>query len=1004
MTRTKKPGGKAIAEQRPEAAERESGEVAEKETAATFPIVGIGASAGGLAAIEAFFKAVPAEPPSGIAFVVVQHLDPTHKSILPDLVQKYTQMHVFLVEDGMVVQPNCVYIIPPNHDLAFLHGHLHLIEPSAPRGLRLPIDFFFRSLADDQHERAICIVLSGTGTDGTLGLRAIKGEGGMAIVQNPDSAAYDGMPRSAIATRLVDFILPPEQMPEQLRQYVSHVFGHAHLPLAPGFPEAGDFLQRIFIALRMQTGHDFSQYKHNMIQRRVERRMAVTTIDRIEDYVKFLQKTPLEAETLFRELLIGVTSFFRDPEAFAAVQAQVIPQICAGKSPGTIIRVWVAGCSTGEEAYSLAMLLQEYLEEQKLPLKVQIFATDIDNEAVGRARSGVYPDSIAADVSPERLARFFTLEGATYRVRKSIRDLVVFAKQDILKDPPFFKLDLLSCRNLLIYLSSDLQKRLFPLFHHALNQNGALLLGTSESIGNFGESFGVVDKKWKVYRRKGAANQRAPLAPLLASPFRSRPVEPQTSIGISKSMVSARAIVEKALIEEYAPASVLINSDYDVLYVQGSTGRYLEPATGDANMNLLRMAREGLRQELTTGVRRAMAQLETVRYTNVKVKINGEITRVNLVVKPVIEDDVARGLLLITFEDVVSETHSLPANRLPVADSEQRIADLEREVSAKEEYLKTTIEELETSNEELKYTNEEVQSANEELQSTNEEMETSKEELQSVNEELLTVNIELHEKIDELSRANNDMINLMAGTGIGTIFVDFHLRIQRFTPAATQIINLIKTDIGRPVGHLASRLVGYDHLVADVRAVLDTLIPKEAEVQTTEGQFYLMRIQPYRTVENVIEGVVLTFVDVTRQTRLQEQLQELTHAAQEAQAYAESIVDTVREPLIVLDDSARVISANYAFYEFFRTTPQATIGRLLYDLDAGQWNLPELRHLLNAILPQQTVIRDFAVNGEFQAIGQRALRLNARTVRSPSGRPHLILLAIEDVSHRAPVK
>ncbi|HVN80095.1 MAG TPA: chemotaxis protein CheB, partial [Terriglobia bacterium] len=485
----------------------------ERDAAASFPIVGIGASAGGLAAIESFFAAMPPDTDSGMAFVVVQHLAPDHKSMLIDLVKRYTRMQVYKVEDGMEVQPNCIYIIPPNRDMAFLHGKLHLLEPAAPRGLRLPIDFFFRSLAQGQDERAICVVLSGTGTDGTQGLKAIKGEGGMAMVQAPETAAYDGMPRSAIATGLVDYVLPPDKMPEQLIAYVQHAFGRIPRPVIALAPKIGDTLQKVFILLRIQTGHDFTHYKQNTIHRRIERRMAVTQIDHLEDYVRYLQQNPLEVETLFRELLIGVTNFFRDPGAFEVLKEQVIPRLLASKSPGRPVRVWVPACSTGEEAYSFAILLQEHADYLKQDFEIQIFATDIDAEAIEKARTGVYPDSIAADVSSERLGRFFAHDGSTYHVRKTIRDMVIFAKQDVLKDPPFSRIDLISCRNLLIYMGAELQKKLLPVFHYALNQDGYLFLGNSETIGEFLELFAAVDKKWKLYQRKGMVVARSAIVP-----------------------------------------------------------------------------------------------------------------------------------------------------------------------------------------------------------------------------------------------------------------------------------------------------------------------------------------------------------------------------------------------------------------------------------------------------------------------------------------------------------
>jgi two-component system CheB/CheR fusion protein len=970
----------------------------ERDAAVSFPIVGIGASAGGLAAIEAFFAAIAPDTESGMAFVLVQHLDPDHKSILLDLVKRYTRMQVYKVEDGMEVQPNCTYIIPPNRDMAFLHGKLHLLEPAAPRGLRLPIDFFFRSLAQDRGERAICVVLSGTGTDGTLGLKAIKGEGGMAMVQAPESAAYDGMPRSAIATGLVDYVLPPDKMPEQLIAYVRHTFGRTpRLAIAPA-PKTGDPLQKVFILLRTQTGHDFTHYKQNTIHRRIEKRMAVTQIDHLEDYIRYLQQNPLEVETLFRELLIGVTNFFRDPEAFEVLKEHVIRRLLAGKSPGRPVRVWVPACSTGEEAYSLAILLQEHADYLKQNFEIQIFATDIDAEAIEKARTGLYPDSIAADVSSERLGRFFTHDDSTYRVRKTIRDMVVFAKQDVLKDPPFSKIDLISCRNLLIYMGAELQKKLVPLFHYALNQNGYLFLGNSETIGEFLQLFAVVDKKWRLYQRKGVVAPRSAIAPfapaLVEDVAASRAIQP----GKREARVGVRDLAERALLED-APACAVINTEFEVLYIHGHTGRYLEPAQGEGNLNLLHMAREGLKLELSTAVRKVIAQQVTVRYEGLQVKANGDASVVNLVVRPVTKPDSARGLILVLFEDVTPETR--PEAQIvqePITDKEQRIADLERELRTKQEYLQTTIEELETSNEELKSSNEELQSSNEELQSTNEELETSKEELQSVNEELVTVNTELQNKIDELSQANNDMNNLLAGTGIGTIFVDHQLHILRFTPAATQIINLIRTDVGRPVSDIVYRLGGYVRLVEDIRAVLDTLIPREAEVQTREKQWYLMRILPYRTLENVIEGAVLSFVEITRQKELQEQLQELTRVAQGAREYAEHMVDTIHEPLLVLNADIKVVAASRSFYEFFQVVPEETIGRLLYDLGNQQWNIPEMRRLLEEILPQETSLRGFEVTHEFQAIGRHTMLLNARQILQKAGKERLILLAIEDVT------
>ncbi len=846
----------------------------EKTTACSFPIVGIGASAGGLAAFEAFFSGMPAEGDPGMAFVLVQHLAPDHKSILSDLVKRYTRMQVFEVTDGMVVQPNCTYIIPPNYDMAFLNGSLQLLEHVVSRGLRMTIDFFFRSLAQDQRERAICIVLSGTGSDGSLGVRAVKGEGGMVMVQNPESTDFAGMPSNAIATGLVDYILPPAEMPARLIAYAAHAFGNKIRRTSPPSVTAEDILKKVCILLRDSTGHDFSQYKRNTLTRRVERRMAVHQIDRVEDYLRHLRQSPTEAQALFRDLLIGVTNFYRDPEAFAVLENQVIPQLFVAKEAGEPVRVWVCGCASGEEAYSIAILLQEHLETLKKAFKVQIFATDIDPRAIEHGRSGVYPASITADITPERLSRFFSLDpqNGTYRIQKIIRDLLVFSEQDVIKDPPFSKIDLISCRNLLIYLNRDLQKKLIPLFHYALNPNGMLFLGTSESIGEFASLFAVLDRKQKIYRRQFEIPGTIYPSPGRFMPPLATPVVPHRLTRVESGVVSRsnlREITEQSLVAHYAQVGVLVNNRGEMLHIYGRTGRYLEPASGDAGMNILTMAREGLRPTLTAAFHRTITQLQPVSHPGLQVKTNGDFSTVNLHLCPATGQDgsILPGLFLVVIEECQTQLSppTTTDNHDFRGDTEwsARIAALEQELRTKEEYLQSTLEEMETSNEELKSTNEEMQSVNEELQSTNEELETSKEELQSVNEELVTVNAELQNKVADLSRVNNDMNNLLAGTGVATLFVDHHLHIVRFTPGTTELINLIQTDIGRPVGHIVSNLVGDDHLVKDIQAVLRDLVPRVAKVQTRNGTWFQMRIRPYRTLENVIEGAVVTFIDIT---------------------------------------------------------------------------------------------------------------------------------------------
>ncbi len=860
-----------------------------------FPIVGMGASAGGLAAFEAFFSSMPPDSDPGMAFVLVQHLDPGHKSILADLIRRYTHMQVFEVEDGMAVRSNCVYIIPPNKDMAFLNGALQLLEPTAARGQRLPIDFLFRSLAADQRERAIGIVFSGTGSDGALGARAIKGEGGMVMAQSPSSSEFDGMPKSVIATGIVDFVLTPARMPAQLTAYAFQAFSKsAGIAATPRFENA---LKKIFISLRALSGHDFSLYKPNTIHRRIERRLAVLQIENIDDYVRYLQQSQAEVETLLGELLIGVTSFFRDPDSFKSLEALAIPELFNDKPAGAAIRVWVPGCSTGEEAYSIAMLISERMTALKQNFSIQVFATDIDSRAVGIARAGIYPASIAADVSTERLTRFFTPEpgGGAFRIRKDIRDLLVFSEQNMIKDPPFSKLDLISCRNVLIYMGSELQKRVIPLFHYALNPNGFLFLGTSESVGEFAELFGTLDRKAKLYRRKNYSGVMQHLrigqvpAPIIELP----PQQWANRKKPSPSKASLRELTEQALLENVAPAGALVNSLGDILYLHGRTGMFLEPAQGESGLsNILTMAREGLRRDLALALRKASRTLLPVRVPDVQVKTNGGFTHTTLGIRPVRIDSPAATspLFLVTLEDAaqVERGPALAAAKKPRPaaqprpDAKTRILALEHELRSNEEYMQATREELESSNEELKSANEEMQSVNEELQSTNEELETAKEEMQSVNEELSTVNAELQAKVTDLARANNDMNNLLAGTGIGTIFVDHRLLILRFTPAVAEIIKLIPSDIGRPVSDITSNLIGYDSIVADTRGVLDTLVSKELEVCCRAGRWFVMRIQPYRTIDNVIEGAVITFVEITMLVQSRESLRRLAVVVRDA--------------------------------------------------------------------------------------------------------------------------
>jgi two-component system, chemotaxis family, CheB/CheR fusion protein len=888
--------------------------------AAGFPVVGIGASAGGLKAFEAFFSGMPVDANPRMAFVLVQHLAPDHESILADIVRRFTRMQVFEVEEGMAVQPNCAYIIPPGRDMALLHGTLHLLEPAQPRGQRMPIDFFFRSLAEDRHERAIGIVLSGTGSDGTLGVRAIKGENGMIIAQDVQSAEYDGMPRSAVATGLVDYELPPVEMAAKLIAYTAALNETAQAATVP-IPNHEDEMKKIFILLRHHTGHDFSQYKTGTTHRRIQRRMAVQQVGEHGLYLKILEQNPAELDALLADLLIGVTKFFRDPEAWKVLEELVIPKLFDGKLASSVIRVWSPGCSTGEEAYSLAMLLAERMAVLRQGYTVQVFATDIDRRAIAVARAGVYPASIAADISPERLARFFSPEpgGVEYRIHKSLRDMLVFSEQDLIKHPPFSKIDLVSCRNLLIYMGAELQKKLIPLFHHVLNPEGMLFLGSSETVGEYRALFATVDRKAKLYRRKrttqvGPDTSLARFLPLITATEAALPRPAGKTAFPAK--LPLRALTEDAVLAEVAPAAALVNGRGDILYLHGRTGMYLELATGEAGINnILKMAREGLRLDLTTALHNAAQTSETQRCRGLRVKTNGDFSTIDLTISKVavalgISDQAPLYLVLLQQAWPCAHQqaeHGLGGSQGPDgqdAGAKAELMALQKELRAKEEYLRTANEELETTNEELTSANEEMQSVNEELHSTNEELETSKEEMQSLNEELDTINVELKFKMRDLSQANADMTNLLAGTSIAIVFVDRHMRILRHTPDASAIIDLVASDKGRPLSHFAPNLVGYGLLVKDVQVVLDTLIPKELEVQNVSGAWYLMRIHPYRTLENVIEGAVLTFVDISKLVKIR---QELLSAANDLRRLATVVRDS-HDAVTVQDLSGRTLA------------------------------------------------------------------------------------------------
>ena len=945
----------------------------------SFPIVGLGASAGGLEAFEQFFRAT--SPKSGFGYVLVPHLDPGHASALTEILQRTTTMPVVEITEHTHVRPDHVYIIPPGRDLAILRGVLQLSVPELPHGQRMPIDGFLRSLADDQGEHAVGIILSGTGTDGTQGLRAILGAGGITLVQQPDSAKYDGMPTSAVRAGYATHVVRPDAMPAVLKSE-ARILGAAARP-APAVPPSG--MNRLLLLLRSATGHDFAMYKKSTIGRRIERRMAQHDISDIEVYARFVKETPAEMQALFKELLINVTSFFRDGEAFQLLRRDVLPELLAGKPDDYVFRVWVAGCATGEEAYSIAMLLRELMDETHREFRVQIYGTDLDEEAIAVARAGSYLPNVAADVTPERLRRFFVKDDAGFRVKKEIREMVVFAVQNVIKDPPFTRLDLLSCRNLMIYLEPELQGRLIPAFHYALKAGGVLMLSPSESTGNHPELFMAINRKWKLFRAvQSVASTRAVMNSGLS--WATETVGKASEEAIKKVKETSLAeLTRRVLLQSYAPASVVADAKGTILFVHGETGRYLRPAPGTASLNVVDMAREGLQIELRTALHAAATTGLPTIGRELTIKSDGELRTVALSVRPLADPEASQGLVLVSFQEVARQP--APRARRGSASAEsRRAAELERDLAYTRENLQATIEEQQASNEELKSTNEELQSTNEELQSTNEELETSKEELQSVNEELVTVNAELQAKIEQLAGMQNDMKNLLDNISVGTVFLDDQLLIRRFTREAARVYRLVPSDVGRSLADIKSDLENED-LLADARTVLDTLVPCEREVRTIGGAWYLARLQPYRTLDNVIDGVVLTFSDISRRISAESTLQS-------ARLLAEGLVDAVRDPLLVLDAELRVISANLGFYRLFRLDADGTIGRGVFELAGRQLDLPPLRELLSGVQVLESAPGDATFDCDLPATGRCRLGVSARRVQGPTGHAAMILFAM----------
>ena len=851
----------------PQAARRVSSRRGSPTNAHPLSVVGVGASAGGLEAFEQLLRSLPND--TGLAFVLVQHLAPKHESMLSELLAKATRMPVVEVTQGMRVQGNHVYVIPPNADMSISDSVLHLSPLSPDRALRMPIDSFFRSLADTHQSRSIGVILSGTASDGTLGLQAIKALGGVTFAQDEQSAKYSAMPRSAIAAGNVDFVLPPEAIARELKRIATHVkvLGPDERPEAEERITPDATLNKIFFLLRNFSRVDFSFYKPGTIKRRITRRMFLRKIDKLEAYLQYLRRHRDEVEALFNDVLINVTSFFREPDSFEALKTVAFPAIMAQKDANVPIRIWVPGCSTGEEVYSIAIILLESLGEKAPNTQIQIFATDLSEGIISKARAGIYPESVAMDISSERLRRFFLKVENGYQINKHIRDIVVFAKQDLAKDPPFSKLDLISCRNVMIYMSQVLQKRILPLFHYALNPGGILFLGSSETVGGFGELFVPLDKKNRIYTKKPVQS----LVPFDFGPRFHADQEIRVNAEVAKTL-DLQKIGEQMLLYRYSPPSVIVNDRLEIVQFFGQTGPFLDPLPGDATLNLLRMVKTGLHLELRTAFQKAKRD-SAVRKDGVLVQEDGGLKTVNFEISPIKNIPGGERYYLVVFEEanrsIIEEpkknkTQAAPATKTGKREMSQLELEnkrLKEELDASREYLQSIIEEQRTTNEELRSANEEIQSSNEELQSINEELETAKEELQSTNEELTTVNEELQNRNEELSKVNSDLSNLLSSVNIPIIMLGNDFRIRRFTPMAEKVMNLIPSDVGRPVTDVKPNVKTPD-LRKAIQRTIDSLEIQEFRVEDHEGRWYSMRIRPYRTLDNKIDGVVIVLLDI----------------------------------------------------------------------------------------------------------------------------------------------
>jgi two-component system CheB/CheR fusion protein len=940
-------------------------------------IVGVGASAGGLEAVAALLASLRAD---SMGVVVVQHLSPAHQSSLPQILARSTSFTVTSAGNGMTVAPNHVYVIPPNAALSIAQGKLQLTEPQ-DYGKRGAIDSFFRSLAQDQRERAIGVVLSGTGSDGTLGLQAIKEAGGITFVQQPESARFDGMPRAAIDSGWADFCGSPSDIGHELMK----VGQHPYLSKSRREPIVDDSaLHDLVVALREAFSHDLTEYKPSTLERRTERRMALHKLVRIADYVKLVQSDPGELRALYRDLLIGVTNFFRDHDPFEALKSKVFPAIVERKRSGSSMRIWTPACSTGEEAYSMAIAAAEFCDAGQHDLRIQIFATDIDDEAIQRARRGVYSHNIALDVSPERLHRFFVRTEDQFQINRRIRDMVVFSTQDVTSDAPFSRLDLLSCRNLLIYLKPVMQKRVLRVFHYALQPQGFLLLGNSETVGDSADLFSVVDAKNKVYVCKHLA---VPSQLELSSHRpRGEPERILPTVITSRPAVTLAALADRKVLDLYGPAGVVVNEGLEILHFRGRTSRYLEPAPGVASLNLLRLARPELQADLRRTTREAFAETRPISVAS-RVSNGDTRSEFKLEVLPIIDPETrARCLLVLFHEPYASEPLAPPAGGSDAA-TDHRVQDLELELLLTKEHLQSTIDELEGTNEALKSSNEELQSSNEELQSTNEEVETSKEEIQSTNEELTTVNEELQNRMVELQQTNDDLHNVLTGVENAVIIVSRELRIRRFTAAAERLLGIRPEDVGQSIS-LLERFVGGLRLDTITREVMETLRPSEEELQCADGRWYLLRVLPYKTLENSINGAVIVLSDIDVRKRS-------LRLGEDVAAYAAKFLEVVKQALAIVDSRLRIIWVNEHFYRLFGVVSEETINGTFLSVVGGQWDVSVLSAMMVNTAATGASFHDAVVRHRSPDGEERELSIGGSRIPRQRDDGQLILLSFE---------